>query len=267
MQVNDFVSRLVKIATEYKTLYVMGAFGAPLNERNKIRYTANHVYNENQVRKNMINSASSDTFAFDCCGLIKGVLWGFNGNVNGTYGGAFYKANGMPDLSADRMIMACSMVSTNMSQIAVGELVWLSGHIGVYVGNGNVVECTPKWKNGVQITKLTDRAWQKHGYFDYVDYTDVQPTKTINEIALDVINGKFGNGAERTQRLTAAGYNARLVQEKVNEILANRKKPIEEIAREVIQGKYGNGEARKIKLKAMGYDFTEVQTMVNKMLL
>lgn len=43
--------------------------------------------------------------------------------------------------------------------------------------------------------------------------------KTIDEIAKEVINGKWGNGTERKQKLTAAGYNYKEVQKKVNELL------------------------------------------------
>lgn len=42
--------------------------------------------------------------------------------------------------------------------------------------------------------------------------------KSIDEIAKEVINGKWGNGAERKQRLTAAGYNYSTVQKRVNEL-------------------------------------------------
>ena len=35
-----------KIATEYKTLYVMGCFGAPMTPKNKERYCTNHSYNK-----------------------------------------------------------------------------------------------------------------------------------------------------------------------------------------------------------------------------
>lgn len=47
--------------------------------------------------------------------------------------------------------------------------------------------------------------------------------KTTREIALEVIDGKWGNGAERKQRLTAAGYNYKTVQNMVNKILKEGK--------------------------------------------
>lgn len=43
--------------------------------------------------------------------------------------------------------------------------------------------------------------------------------KSIDELAREVIQGKWGNGAERKQRLTAAGYDYSAVQNRVNELL------------------------------------------------
>lgn len=48
----------------------------------------------------------------------------------------------------------------------------------------------------------------------------VAPSKpNLEQVARDVINGKYGNGAERKKRLEQAGYNAKEVQKKVNDIL------------------------------------------------
>ena len=48
----------------------------------------------------------------------------------------------------------------------------------------------------------------------------VEPAKkTIEEVAKEVIAGKWGNGEERKQKLTAAGYDYAEVQKKVNELL------------------------------------------------
>ena len=93
--------------------------------------------------------------------------------------------------------------------------------------------------------------------------------KTVEEIALEVINGAWGNGEQRKNLITEAGYNYNLVQQKVNEILgANLSKvnSIEKIATDVISGKYGNGITRRIKLAKAGYNYDEVQAMVNKLL-
>ena len=47
--------------------------------------------------------------------------------------------------------------------------------------------------------------------------------KSIDELAQEVIAGKWGNGDERKSRLESAGYNYQEVQNKVNEILKSQK--------------------------------------------
>lgn len=49
--------------------------------------------------------------------------------------------------------------------------------------------------------------------------TPATPSKSVDEIAREVIDGKWGNGADRKARLEAAGYNYAEVQARVNEIL------------------------------------------------
>ena len=125
----------------------------------------------------MINAASSDTFAFDCVCLIKALLWGWDGSLNTTNGGAVYKSNGVPDIGTEQIINVCTDVSTDFSNIKVGELLWMSGHVGIYIGDGLAVECTPAWKNCVQITCVRNinqsgngHTWTKHGKLPYVEY-------------------------------------------------------------------------------------------------
>lgn len=47
----------------------------------------------------------------------------------------------------------------------------------------------------------------------------VTPSKSIDTIAREVIRGDWGNGQDRKNRLTAAGYSYHEVQKRVNEIL------------------------------------------------
>lgn len=188
MSANELVNKVKSIATNYKTLYIYGCFGSPMNAANKKRYTNNYDYNKQPSRKNKILNASSDTFGFDCVCLIKGVLWGWNGNVNATYGGAVYCSNGVPDTNANGMFQNyCTNKTSNFSNIVPGEFVWMDGHIGVYIGDGLVVECTPIWKDGVQITACGNigkkagyntRTWTQHGKSKFIDYNTPTPTPT-----------------------------------------------------------------------------------------
>lgn len=89
--------------------------------------------------------------------------------------------------------------------------------------------------------------------------------KSVTEIAKEVINGKWGNGSDRANKLTTAGHDYYAVQAEVNRILAG-KKTISELAKEVIAGKWGVGQKRKKRLMAEGYDYYAVQAEVNRLL-
>lgn len=101
--------------------------------------------------------------------------------------------------------------------------------------------------------------------------------KSIDELAQEVIAGKWGVGQDRKTGLTNAGYDYNAVQNRVNEILTGKpssgssssssnKKSIDTLADEVIAGKWGTGTDRKNRLQAAGYDYNAVQDRVNQKL-
>lgn len=94
----------------------------------------------------------------------------------------------------------------------------------------------------------------------------VQTTKSIVDLANEVIAGKYGVGEARKQALGSL-YND--VQAKVNEILLGKKtttKTNEQIADEVIAGKWDIQPRRKELLTKAGYDYDAIQKIVNKKL-
>lgn len=101
-----------------------------------------------------------------------------------------------------------------------------------------------------------------------------EPTrKSVDVIAKEVINGKWGNGDDRRNRLTTAGYDYNAVQAKVNALLGQKATPAaparksnDVIAQEVINGKWGNGNDRINRLRAAGYDPNAIQSLVNQKL-
>lgn len=118
-------------------------------------------------------------------------------------------------------------------------------------------------------------ALEKAGY----DYQEVQdavnalvngstptPSKSVQDVAKEVINGQWGNNPDRQKKLEAAGYNYQEVQNAVNAILkGNAATDLTAIAKEVILGKWGNGQERIDRLKAAGYSPTAVQKRVNEL--
>ena len=151
----------------------------------------------------------------DCVGLIKGYLWCDSPTDNKpTY-------NAAQDISANQMRKAC----TNSGKISTipevpGILVFYTGHVGVYIGNGEVIEARGH-SYGVVKTKLNARKWTTWGQCPYVTYevAPVLKTKSIDELAREVIAGKWGNGTTRRERLTTAGYDYNAIQKRVNELL------------------------------------------------
>lgn len=92
--------------------------------------------------------------------------------------------------------------------------------------------------------------------------------KSLNTIANEVVQGLWGNGQERFNNLSNAGYDAQAVQYKVNDLLnaENTSKDLDTLANEVLQGLWGNGQERYDSLTRAGYDAQTVQDRVNSLL-
>lgn len=155
-------------------------------------------------------------------------------------------------------------------------LAWIADYRGecYYTGTYGI------WQYGVgRVDGVEYDCDLDEGYVDYSIYIkehglngypkEIVPpdvNKTIDELAREVINGDWGNGQERYDRLTAAGYDYYAVQKRVNEILYPPRKSLDEIAEEVIRGEWGNGEERYRKLTEAGYDYYQVMHRVNEMI-
>ncbi len=217
----------------FKTLYIRGCFGAPMNDSNKKRYTNNLYFNKQDARKDKILAAGADTFGFDCVCFIKGLLWGWVGDASKEYGGAKYQGNGVPDINADSMIKQCVEVSTDFSNLKVGEYLWIEGHCGLYIGNGLAAECTHRWADGVQITRvhniLSDdgtpgRSWDKHGKLPWITYCEYDETEDKPLEVGDVVN--FTGGKVYNSEDAASGSNGKAGEAKITKIVPGAAHPI-----------------------------------------
>ena len=183
----------------------------------------------------------------DCVGLIKGYLWCDSPEDETP------KYNAAQDKSANGMYNACKergKIAT-MPDI-VGLLVFMEGHVGVYIGGGYVIEARG-FSSGVVKTKLAGRGWTKWGKCPYITYTsaaalnsadkgtNATAKKSIAEVAKDVLAGKYGNDPERSKKLKAEGYNPDEVQDAVNKLIAKEK-----------QGTAKKEPAKGLKVKITG---------------
>ena len=133
--------------------YVWGTFGQVLTPellQYKISQYPEGVGDEADfIRSHWLNRRTTD-----CVGLIKGYGW-----LNTVTMEIQYGSNGMPDVGADGMYYnAGHKGSIETMPNTPGLAVWKSGHIGVYIGNGEVIEAMDT-RYGVVKTKLQGRGW------------------------------------------------------------------------------------------------------------
>ena len=144
-----------------------------------------------------------------------------------------------------------------------------SDHVGIVenVVGDTITVIEGNYSNSVKRRMLRVNGKYIRGY-GVPKYDQETVKKSVEELAKEVIAGKWSTGEARKTALTNAGYDYNAVQAKVNELLSPKKatKTVTEIAREVIAGKWGNGATRKEALTKAGYDYNAVQRRVNELL-
>ena len=93
-------------------------------------------------------------------------------------------------------------------------------HVGIVekVTNDTVTVIEGNYGGAVKRRKIAINGRYIRGY-GVVRYDSPKPVKTAEIVAKEVIAGKWGNGAERKNRLEKAGYNYKVIQAKVNALL------------------------------------------------
>lgn len=130
------------------------------------------------------------------------------------------------------------------------------------------------WGNGQErFDNLTNAGYNAQAVQDRVNaiLNDETPgnsaSSDLDSVAQEVLQGLWGNGQERFDNLTNAGYDAQAVQDKVNSLLGGEDTvDLNTVANEVIQGLWGNGQERYDNLTSAGYDAQAVQDRVNELL-
>ena len=152
--------------------YVWGTFGQVLStsllEAKLEQYPDNIGPYEDFIREHWLGKRTAD-----CVGRIKGYSW-----YDPATGSMDYASNGMPDIDADQ-IYDTAVEKGPISTIPEipGLLVWMEGHVGIYIGNGQVIEARGT-RYGVVRTELDSRGWIAWAKIPYIHYLEEPPQVT-----------------------------------------------------------------------------------------
>lgn len=150
--------------------YVYGTYGTVLSE-SMLTAKMEQYPDEVATKEQFIRDTWLGKRTADCVGLIKGYGW-FNTARQDTEIGS----NGMQDLSANGMYEAAT-VKGEISTIpeTPGLAVWKDGHIGIYIGDGNVVEAYGT-ERGVIRSVLADGGWTHWLEVPSINYVEQEVT-------------------------------------------------------------------------------------------
>ena len=110
-------------------------------------------------------------------------------------------------------------------------LVYNIDSVYVYTIEGNTSNANTVVANGggVAKKKYILSNYKNKVLFGHPKYNDTLPTtqlKSVDEVAQEVLNGKWGSGSERRAKLTNAGYNYSMVQARVNELVKSNQQQL-----------------------------------------
>lgn len=134
-----------------------------------------------------------------------------------TYSAGFYEAKGQFYTSnpkpGDQIFFG-----TSISNCTHTGIVEKADGSKVYTIEGNTSDQVARRSYALNDSKIVGYGRPK---YDAETTTSPAPEKTVEELAKEVLDGKWGNGEDRKKALTAAGYDYTAVQNKVNELVAD----------------------------------------------
>lgn len=182
----------------------------------KTKNYPNHYTSDRMSRYNA--DIAEHKICADCVGLMKGYAW-TNGGENviesiGKEKPLFtnkYKSNNMPDKSANGMFSYAKSKGLDWGSIdSLPEIpglgLHMDGHVGVYIGNGEVIE-ERGFNYGCVKTKIKNRKWLHWFKIPTIIYEDNQTIIPVEE------NDKIQPEENKSKYVTTGSVNVRLGNE------------------------------------------------------
>lgn len=176
--------------------YCLGSFGNVLTESflaqkcNQGGGVGTYNTSHKDYLKKFMNRRVSD-----CYGLVKGYAWWNDGKVQ-------YNSNGCADRNQEGAYNAAKEKGPIVSMPEIpGLVLWMKGHAGIYIGNGEFIECAGapigmrkgKIANGQVVSGSKFTHWFKDTYIAYEEAVRVEePKYEAAEAAIDLICVKCG---------------------------------------------------------------------------
>lgn len=126
-----------------------------------------------------------------------------------------YKRGKTPKLGS---IICWEGVGSKAGHVAVVEEIYSDGSI---LTSNSAYKSTNFYMKTLKPPKYNmGSSYEFEGFIHVpMEFEDEKPSKTVTEVAQEVLEGKWGNGQERYVRLTKAGYDYNAVQKEVNRLV------------------------------------------------
>lgn len=182
MLTNKQLAEFAKKKLGVKSAYMWGDFGRIITNATIAQKAAQYPDRYTATRQSVLKSyVGKNYYGCDCVGLYKWFLWTDNDTHAIRYNSSTDRGTeGMYNVATEKGVIG------TLSETP-GLILYMKGHVGVYIGNGECVECTlGSYGDGIVRTKVNGRGWTHWLKMPEITY-ETEPEPQDFKIGDDVI--------------------------------------------------------------------------------